>query len=487
MQGNINKHFQKQPLWILFVVLGSFLLIALSYQLYSAIASYQRIIPLHQHMSHLNKLQAILSDVEKGLAEQLPENKTLTPAGRQIIGNSLQQFIKEEKSFAPSTDSNIGKAMQLLDNRDEPARDTLLKILTILREVYKQESIEHKKLTQSLKDAAQYEIWLGLFLLLLLPLGAFFILFLMRKRIFQPLNQMCDLMQLLANRQYQRISEDQIDPAFRPIVSNYNAMVVRLSELENDHLEYEHKLEQQVEQVARTLIEQQQNLANSERLAALGEMTAKLAHEIRNPLAGIKMACTNLQNDQSLNDDVKSRITLVSNEIDRINQLINDLLQQSQHKPEPLTRINLQHTVQELISLALFLIPSHIKLQSNIAPKLVCNLPETQLRQALLNLIINAKQAMAEQPGTISLEARNENDVLIITVCDQGSGFSESFLKQGIRSFNTNNKKGGTGLGLSMVKRFVRNLDGELDLKNQQPQGACVSLKIPCNSKPQDI
>jgi len=480
MQIKTNNRFQKQPLWILFVVLGSFLLIALGYQLYSAITSYQRIIPLHQHMGHLNQLQAALSDVEKSLAGQLPENKTLTSAGRQVIGNSLKKLLSQERSLAPSTASNIAKAWQLLDNRDEPARDTLLKILNILREVYKQETIEHKKLTQSLKNAAQNEIWLGFLLLLLLPLGALFILFLMRKRIFQPLNQMGDLMQLLANRQYQRISEDQIDPAFRSIVNNYNAMVVRLSELENEHLQYEHKLEQQVEQVARTLIEQQQSLAISERLAALGEMTAKLAHEIRNPLAGIKMACANLQADNSLNDDVKARIKLVSNEIDRINTLINDLLKQSQHKPEPLTKVNIQHTIQELINLALFLIPPHIKLQSNIAPRLVCNLPETQLRQALLNMIINAHQAMGEQPGTITLEARKENEQLIITLCDQGTGFSESFLKQEIQSFNTQ-KKEGTGLGLSMVKRFVRNLDGELVLENQQPQGACVSLKLPCN------
>ena len=483
MLSNTSLLIKKQPLWIPIVVLGSFLLFALAYQLYSSVKSYQRIVPLHQHMGHLDRLQSILSNIEISLAGQLPENRTLSTAGRQVIAQSLHKLVKQGGSLAPSTTSNLAKVWRLLDNRNEPARETLLKILTELRKIYVQETVEHKKLTQSLQNVARSEIWLGLLMLIMLPLAALIILFLMRRRILNPLKQMGELMQLLSKQQYQLIPEEHIDSSFQPLVNNYNAMVKRLSMLENEHLEYEHKLEQQVEHVARTLIEQQQSLSNSEKLAILGEMTARLAHEIRNPLAGIKMACANLQADESLSDEVKARITLVSEEIDRINLLINDLLEQGQHEPEPLVKINIKESLDDLSKLALYLIPSHIKLNTHIAPKLICNLPEIQLRQAVLNLIINAQQAMEDKEGVITLEAHNHNDenILIISVCDQGTGFTEQLLTQGIQAFRTD-KQGGTGLGLSMVKRFVRNLDGELLISNQAPQGACVTIKLPCNN-----
>lgn len=258
-------------------------------------------------------------------------------------------------------------------------------------------------------------------------------------------------------------------------------MVKRLSELENEHLKYEHKLEQQVDHVARTLIEQQQSLANTEKLAVIGEMTASLAHEIRNPLAGIKMACANLQSDVTLNNEVKSRIKLVSEEIDRINLLINDLLEQGRHKPESLSAINVKESISDLSKLASFLMPPQIKLKQEVTQNITCKLPETQLRQALLNLIINAQQAMGDNTGVITLSAYIENHILVISVCDQGQGFSEHFLTQNIQAFKTN-KENGTGLGLSMVKRFVRNLDGELLLTNQASQGACVIIKLPCKN-----
>ena len=481
MLSNTSLQIKKQPLWIPIVVLGSFLLFSLAYQLYSSVKSYQRIVPLHQHMGHLDRLQSILSNIEISLAGQLPEDKTLSKAGRQVIAQSLHELVKQDGSLAPGTASNLARVWQILDNHNEPARETLLKILTELREIYAQETIEHKNLTQSLQSVARSEIWLGLLMLIMLPLAASIILFLMRRRIINPLNQMGELMQLLSKQQYQLVPEDQIDITFKPLVNNYNTMVKRLSVLENEHLEYEHQLEHQVEQVVRTLIEQQQSLSNSERLALLGEMTARLAHEIRNPLAGIKMACANLQTDDRLSDDVKARIKLVSDEIDRINLLINGLLQQGQHKPEPLAKINVKESLDDLSNLALYLIPSHIKLNTHISPKLFCHLPEIQLRQAVLNLMINAQQAMAENEGVITLEAHNDDNTLIISVCDQGPGFSEQFLTQDIQAFKTD-KQGGTGLGLSMVKRFVKNLDGELLLSNQDPQGACVTIKLPCKN-----
>jgi two-component system NtrC family sensor kinase len=113
------------------------------------------------------------------------------------------------------------------------------------------------------------------------------------------------------------------------------------------------------------------------------------------------------------------------------------------------------------------------------APSLLpVHLPEGGLRQALLNLILNAADALEETPGLIRIKARKDNQGLQIDVLDSGAGFSQDMLDHGIRPFRTSRKRG-TGLGLAMVQRFVKDVDGVIKLTNWQPHGACVSLLLP--------
>lgn len=108
-------------------------------------------------------------------------------------------------------------------------------------------------------------------------------------------------------------------------------------------------------------------------------------------------------------------------------------------------------------------------------------LPESGLRQALLNLLLNAAEAMEGGSGIICIKARQNDRKLKIDVLDTGPGFSQDLLEHGIRPFRTSRKRG-TGLGLAMVQRFVKNMDGSISLSNQETQGACVSLSLPVGS-----
>ncbi len=337
-------------------------------------------------------------------------------------------------------------------------------------------------LIHSIFESARFELELGVLIVLALPAAAIILLTLLRRRILAPLQHMGYLMEMLGKQQYQRIPAENVDPMFQPLMENYNRMVVRLSELETEHLQREQNLQQQVEKAARTLIEQQRSLANTERLAALGEVMARLAHELRNPLAGVKMACTNLQQEMAENPAQaaqQERMALVGQEVDRMIQMLNSLLDQAHQKPEPVREVHLNKAIEDLLALARYQIPAHIGLHHDIKAEIVCRLPDIGLRQALLNLILNAQQALADQPGTITLQAYTENGILLINVCDDGPGFPPEVLQDGIRTFNTQ-RTGGTGLGLSMVQRFVRNLGGKLRLSNQQPHGACVTLQLNC-------
>jgi nitrogen fixation/metabolism regulation signal transduction histidine kinase len=289
-------------------------------------------------------------------------------------------------------------------------------------------------------------------------------------------------MNLLTGKKYSQAPVATIDPLLRPLTENYNAMVTRLAELEDEHALREQDLETQVENAARVLLDQQRSLANTERLAAVGEAMARIAHELRNPLAGVKMSCTNLRQDLSQQLDsleYVERIDIVAGEIDRIIALLNSLLDQSRHKPEVLREVAVARAVKDLIVLASYQIPAQIHIEQQIGEDIVCRLPDALFRQALLNLLLNATQALADTGGKIVIKGDLVDGDLHMIISDNGPGFPDDLLDSGIRAFVTHRAEG-TGLGLSMVQRFARARGGSIMLSNLDPHGACVTLELPC-------
>lgn len=478
----LKKHnIIAQSIWLPVSILGGFLLLSLIIELTLSFLSYHRIIPIDEHANHLNQIQIFLYKVETTLSQQLPKDERLSDDDRIELKQSLQSLL-EKKNLDDSTPAAIRLGQLVLDNQNESPQKILLNVLFIMRKAFQHEANEHAILTKELHQSALLEIKIGITVLIVLPVTAFGILLLMRYRIYVPLQQMGLLMKSLGSKQYQTISAKTVDPIFQPLFENYNTMVQRLSQLEIEHLDHEQELQLQVEKAARTLIKQQQNLANSERLAALGEVMARISHELRNPLAGVQMACSNIKNDMVNKQEYEQyheRLTLMCSEIDRMIDLLNGFLLQAQHQPEAISEININTTIQDLLSLVRYQLPEQIKLKFQSTETIHCQLPDIEFRQAVLNLILNAQHAMGEQSGQILLEVTYESNVLIVNVIDEGPGFPSEMLNTNIRSF-TSNRRGGTGLGLSMVNRFVHNHNGQLLLNNRTPLGACVTIKLPC-------
>lgn len=159
-------------------------------------------------------------------------------------------------------------------------------------------------------------------------------------------------------------------------------------------------------------------------------------------------------------------------------RLLNDMLSQSRHSPEAPTAFDVATLIRELVALARYQIAESIHLEIDAPSRLLVHLPEGGLRQALLNLILNAADALEESSGLIRIKAHKDNEGLKIDVLDNGTGFSQDMLEHGIRPFSTSRQRG-TGLGLAMVQRFVKDVDGAIKLTNWQPHGACVSLLLP--------
>jgi signal transduction histidine kinase len=254
-------------------------------------------------------------------------------------------------------------------------------------------------------------------------------------------------------------------------------MVLRLQELEQVHRSHAASLEAEVQAATQTLLQQQHHLARTERLAAVGELSAKLAHELRNPLAGMQLTLLNLRQDLQ-DPDVIDRLDLVIAELERITQLLNSLLAQARPVPERPRLVDLAKEIRELLALLQYQAMPAIVLEAAVPEHLQCRLPAGQLRQALLNLILNAIQALAGNRGKVRIRAEKQADLLQLSVCDDGPGFPEFLLTRGVKTF-ISGRESGIGLGLAMVSRFAREVGGKLELTNREPQGACATLLLP--------
>jgi len=265
-----------------------------------------------------------------------------------------------------------------------------------------------------------------------------------------------------------------------PLYENYNRLVTRLAELEEQNRARRQSLENQVRAATHALLEQQRELAAAERLTAVGEMAAGLAHELRNPLAGVQMALSNL-NREITDPDHGKRLALVINELNHMTGLLSGMLSQTRQEPVAVSDIHLASAVAELLTLVSYQISANLRLVQEIPTELVCRLPAAGLHQALLNLVLNAAQAIGDKTGRIVIRAAAQGNEVLLSVGDDGPGFPQTLLQGGIRPF-ASGRVGGTGLGLAIVQRFIRDLGGTMRLENLTPRGACVIMTLPCEA-----
>lgn len=308
-----------------------------------------------------------------------------------------------------------------------------------------------------------------------------------RRRVVKPLEDFGRQMSGLADGDYTPTPEASISEHTLPLHRNFVRLAVRLQELEREQRERAESLEEEVRTATTALLEQQQGLARAERLAVAGELAASVAHEIRNPLAGIQMSLTNLRYE--LNDpELAERVDVVVAEVERLARLVGEIVDAARHEPEPSAVVDLNELVDELMSLTRYQLPADVTLAKRIPDGLCARVPKERLRQALLNLVLNANTALDAEPGHIAIEidregeGEGESDTLRICVSDDGPGFPEELLLGGVRPFQST-RRHGAGLGLAMVRRLVRDGEGQMRIENRDGPGsrpgARVTLLLP--------
>ena len=222
-----------------------------------------------------------------------------------------------------------------------------------------------------------------------------------------------------------------------------------------------------------------EKMKQSERLSALGELSAGIAHEIRNPLASIKNFTQLLPSEYEDPHFRKEFTELVTREVNRINKIVNDLLDYARFRKSKLQNTKIPELIDEaLFSLKELLNKHHIAVKKNYDETPSAVIDQEKIRQVLVNLILNALEAMPEG-GTIEIiTRRNEEDQIEIILSDTGCGISKDHLQEIFNPFFTT-KERGTGLGLSIVQRIINEQGGKIKVSSTINQGTQFIISLP--------
>ena len=251
---------------------------------------------------------------------------------------------------------------------------------------------------------------------------------------------------------------------------NFNHMVEQLRESREE-----------IERLHRT------QMSRAEHLATLGELATGLAHEIRNPLAGIAGVIEIVGRDLPATSPARPVVKDVRQEIARINQIVTDLLRTARPHPPRVRKSDLNTTVEHAVMLG-----RQQALAKSVAIELKKDpaLPEVdhdsdQIHQVLLNLLLNALQAI-DQDGKIAVTIRQQGKTAVIEVVDNGRGIAPEHLPNIFRPFYTTEGEG-TGLGLSLARRIVEEHHGRIDVASSVGKGTTFAVVLPVQGQQEPV
>ena len=220
-------------------------------------------------------------------------------------------------------------------------------------------------------------------------------------------------------------------------------------------------------------------MSRAEHLATLGELAAGLAHEIRNPLAGIAGVIEIIGRDLPATSPAKAVVKDARQEITQNNRILTDLLETARPHPPQICLSNLNTTVEHAVMLARQQVLSKpIKIELRQAP----DLPDVehdsdQIHQVLLNLLLNAVQSI-EGSGVVQVELGSRDHSATVSVTDTGRGIPPQNLSNIFRPFYTT-KGNGTGLGLSLARRIVEEHHGRIEVTSKLGKGSKFEVLLP--------
>ncbi len=294
-----------------------------------------------------------------------------------------------------------------------------------------------------------------------------------------------------------RVARDELDVEIRvhsrgelgTLAASFNEMTRALRRLEDELNGVMAGLERQVEARTADLKAAQETLVRAEKLSSLGKLSASIAHEINNPLAGIltfaKLVSRVLAEgppDDARRANLQRNLALVEREAQRCSAIVKNLLEFARERPIQRKPMDVRAAVEEALSL----LANQAQTQGIVLERDLPAVPPVladfgQLRQAFLNVAMNACEAMGSS-GRLRVSTRATDQEVAIAFADDGPGIPPERLSKVFDPFFTTKEKG-TGLGLSVVYGVVDRHGGTVDVDTAIGQGTTFTIRLPVSAK----
>ena len=250
------------------------------------------------------------------------------------------------------------------------------------------------------------------------------------------------------------------------LASSFNQMATELNSREN------------------ALKDTQAALVQSEKMSAFGQLGAGIAHEIKNPLAGIQGLAQLSMRKMDKTDPIYTNLGIIEKETNRCTAIIQNLLKFSRQEKMAFESVDLNQVARDAMAIVEHqLSMNKVKLIADFddkLPKIAGN--ANQIQQVLINLMINAQQAMEGRSGKVTVATSASNGQVKVRVADDGPGIPEEMQAKIFEPFFTTKPTGkGTGLGLSVSFGIIEEHKGTIELESGRKEGTCFCLTFPVN------
>ena len=419
-----------------------------------------------------DKVQAIIKNIST--SQNIQSLRILSPGGKILVssrqeekGTQVEISVREKldaylvrknpiKIFPMQSKSSIQEFRAIKNSKEcLGCHDPEIDIIGIL-----EMNIDYSSIFSIWKDSQPSGIIVSLIALFVLTL---IILRLFEKIINRPIFNLKNRMQKIQEGDFSSKVPIVKDDEIGDLAISFNVMITKLEEA-NTRIKELH--EKQMEK--------------AEHLASLGEIAAGLAHDIKNPIAGMKGALEIIHQKTDDSDSNKEVFKEVLIQIDKIDQIIRDLLRYAKPKELYIREVPFEECVDHAVKLAQMQVKNkdiqfHVSSTEN---NIHASLDADKIQEALLNLILNGVAAIPEKGAiTINSTIQNNKD-LLITVTDDGTGIKKEQLSQIFQPFFTT-KSQGTGLGLSICQKAIAVHSGTLEVESEVGKGTTFTIILP--------
>jgi signal transduction histidine kinase len=226
--------------------------------------------------------------------------------------------------------------------------------------------------------------------------------------------------------------------------------------------------------------EREKQIMETEKLATLGQLSAGVAHEINNPLGGIRLCFNNLMETEMDTNTKKHHIEVINSGLERIQNIVRQLLDFSKDSPLNIAPSSINNIIEETLKLSEYIIVrKDIELIKELSPDMPDLMVDSnKLEQVFLNLIINAVQSM-DGGGVLTIRTWSDGSACNVSVIDTGKGIPSEVISRIFDPFFSTKGVGeGTGLGLTVSKAIVEQHKGKIEVSTSE-KGSIFTVRIP--------